>query len=77
MLCKKGKILLHFRLHIVTQDDLLLQFLLVILSKMHTFEKNVFFFDVSYNKKYQRLTFLILTKNCPLFRTLLLLVKQY
>ena len=43
MLCKKGKILLHFRLHIVTQDDLLLQFLLVILSKMHTFEKNVFF----------------------------------
>lgn len=68
MLCKKGKILLHFRLHIVTQDDLLLQFLLVILSKMHTFEKNIVF-DVSYNKKYQRLTFLILT--------LLLLAKQY
>ena len=43
MLCKKGKILLHFRLHIVTQDDLLLQFLLVILSKMHTFEKKRFF----------------------------------
>lgn len=68
MLCKKGKILLHFRLHIVTQDDLLLQFLLVILSKMHTFEK-IIVFDVSYNKKYQRLTFLILT--------LLLLAKQY